>query len=779
MSEGQAGKRITMSLESTSQASTLISTTQTKLRISGMTCAGCVHRVETALTGKTGVVSASVNLLTNEAAVTFDAAATSLDALIEVVKKTGFRAQAVEDGAAPSLDELSEAHLRKAWQRMALAWLLAGPVAILMLLHMTGVFMLPYWEYMEVLLAIPVLAVSGAETYRQGLKTTLAKSPNMDALIALGTGAAFITGPLRLAGMPIESFAAVASMIMAFHLTGRYMEARARGRAGAAIRALLELGAKTARIERAGEVVEVAIEEVAVGDVFVVRPGEKIPTDGEVVSGAGAVDESMATGEPMPVDKATGDEVLGATMNTTGMLRVRATRVGKDTFLSQVARVVQEAQGSKPPIQAFADQVTGVFVPAVLVFALGTFAFWLLLPDLMRALGVWAVPYLPWATLAESSSLSMGIFSAVAVLVISCPCAMGLATPTAVMVGTGLGASRGILFRGGEAIQSMREITIIAFDKTGTLTQARPEISEIVTAEGVTREEVLSLAASLERNSEHPIASAILKAAEAAGVPLSEVESFEAVPGKGVRAVVDSRKVLLGKTKFLEEKGVALGALDHALYRMAREAKTMVLVARDGQAIGAIAVSDALKPDSVRAIKILKRMGVTPVMLTGDNAQTAKIVAEQVGIERVIADVLPAEKAEAVKRLKNETIGKVAMVGDGINDAGALAGADVGVALGSGTDIAIEAADVTLVKGELMVLVEAMHLSRATYNKILQNLFWAFGYNLLAVPLAMLGLLHPVIAEICMAASGLNVVWNSLRLRKFDPERATARVMAR
>ena len=747
------------------------------LRLTGMTCAGCSGRIESTLAELEGVFSANVNLMTEEAVLDYDSESLQPQGMIDAIERIGFGATVKIEGGAEAQEDVAERNLREAHRHFAVAWALTAPLTALMALHMTRALSIPYYTVLEIVLALPVLGIAGRDTFRKAWKTSLQRSPNMDALIALGTSAALLTGPLKLLGMPVESFAAVAAMIMAFHLTGRYLEARARGRASSAIRALLELGAKTARIERDGREVEVEIAEVRVGDVLVVRPGEKIPADGAVVSGQSAVDESMATGEPLPVDKEAGDEVIGATVNTTGVLRVRATRVGKDAFLAQVAKIVQEAQAGKVPIQDFADQVTAKFVPLILALAAATFLAWVLLPGLMGAIGGWAAPYLPWTIAEDASPLSMGVFAAVAVLVISCPCAMGLATPTAIMVGTGLAAGRGILFREGAAIQALRNVRTICFDKTGTLTHGKPEVAEVVALEGETEVSVLETAAAVEQWSEHPIARAIVNKNAAMKGAVRAGEAFEAVPGKGATAQYGGAPIHVGKAKYLEANGIDCAALEHTAYRFGCEGKSVVLVARGKRAIGAIGISDTLKPGSVRAIKILKRMKLHCVMLTGDHEGAAKIIAEQVGIDTVAADVLPADKADEVQRLKRNTIYNVAMVGDGINDAGALAAADVGIALGTGTDIAIESAGVTLVSGDLAALVTAIQLSHATYNKILQNLGWAFGYNLLAVPLAMLGLLHPVVAEICMAASSINVVWNSLRLRKFDPKRAVARLM--
>jgi Cu+-exporting ATPase len=562
------------------------------------------------------------------------------------------------------------------------------------------------------------------------------------------------------------NYSGVAAMIMAFHLTGRYVETKARGRTSAAIQKLLSLEAKTARVERDGREIEVAIGEVEVGDLLVVRPGEKIPTDGEVVGGHSAVDESLATGESMPVEKREGDRVIGATINKQGLLRVRATGVGEDTFLAHVIRMVEEAQGSKVPIQQFADRVTAVFVPAVLALATATFLAWLAFPGVFRGLAEWAAGFLPWVD-PSLGRLSLAIFAAVAVLVIACPCALGLATPTALMVGTGMGAESGILFRSGAAIQTLEEIDTIVLDKTGTVTQGRPGVTDVIPAAGWDEASLLRRAAAAESGSEHPLGQAIVAHARALGIEPSGLESFEARVGRGVRARVAGSSVLVGSARLLTDEGVESQAAAAELARLEDEARTAMLVAVDGRLAGVIAVADRLKEDSRQAIAQLKSFGLQTVMLTGDNERTARAIAREVGIDRVLAEVLPEQKVDEVRRLQGEGR-KVAMVGDGINDAPALKQANVGIAIGTGTDIAIEAADVTLVQGELSAVVRAIRLSRATFRKIRQNLFWAYFYNVIAIPIAILGFLHPVIAEAAMAFSSVNVVMNANRLRRVD-----------
>lgn len=736
------------------------------LPISGMTCAACAMHVEEALSQVPGVVSVSVNLATEKATVSYIPGVATLSDLRKAVAGAGYEVletPAVGE-AAPAEDE-AERKMRESRFRMRVAWAFTVPIILWMLPEMIGGIMWPNHEVFNlgmILLAIPVLFWVGRRTYRSGLTAALHLYPNMDTLISLGTGISFLTGPASFF-LPVANYAGVAAMIMAFHLTGRYVEETARGRASQAIRKLLDLGAKTARVVRDGQEVEIPITEVQVGDVMVVRPGEKIPTDGVVIEGESAVDESMATGESMPVNKRPGDEVIGATVNQEGLLKIRATRVGKDTFLAQVIRLVEEAQGSKVPIQEFADRVTRVFVPIVLGIALLTLLLWLIAPNLMRTL-LAAGAFLPWVN-PNLGTATLAIVSVVAVLVIACPCALGLATPTALMVASGMGAEHGILIRSGEALQTLKDVRVIALDKTGTLTRGRPEVTDVVPTDGVLPEEILRLAASAERGSEHPLGKAVVERAERAGLTLTDPQEFQARRGRGVVATVDGVRVLVGSRRFLEEHGLSPAPLEETLRRLEAEAKTVMLVAADGRLLGAIAVADVLKDDAIEAVAALRRMGLRTVMVTGDNRHTAEAIARRVGIDEVRAEVLPEGKVAEVRRLQEE-YGLVAFVGDGINDAPALKQANVGIALGTGTDIAIEAGDVTLVRGELTGVVEAIHLSRAAFRKIQQNLFWAFFYNVVMIPLAMIGWMHPVLAEIAMATSSITVVTNATLLRR-------------
>jgi len=751
------------------------------LEITGMHCASCVQNVERALAQLEGVSSASVNLATERATVEHVPERVRIQDLRLAVEQAGYGVAAVErPGAERRLarerERLAEDQRKvtKARRRMAWAWVLTAPIIAWMLPEMVLGVKWPseiVFDAGMILLAAPVLLVWGRETLVAGFRSLMRRAPTMDALIALGTSVAFITGFVTVAHdlglLPrLLNYSGVAAMIMAFHLTGRFVETKARGRTSAAIQKLLSLEAKTARVERDGREVELPIDEVEVGDILVVRPGEKIPTDGEVIGGHSSVNESLATGESMPVEKRQGDKVIGATINKQGLLRLRATGVGEDTFLAHVIRMVEEAQGTKVPIQQFADRVTAIFVPTVLAVAAATFIAWLIVPGFFRGIAEWAASFIPWVD-PSLGTVSLAIFAAVAVLVIACPCALGLATPTALMVGTGMGAENGILIRSGAAIQTLEQVDTIVLDKTGTITRGEPGVTDVLPASGWRDAELLRYAASAESGSEHPLGEAIVAAAVDRGLTVTEPSEFEALVGRGVRARIDGPLVLVGSARLMEDERVPLGALDAELGRLEDEAKTAMLVALDGQLAGVIAVADRLKDDSQRAIAEFKRFGLQTVMLTGDNERTARAIAREVGVDRVLAEVLPDQKVDEVRRLQAEGR-NVAMVGDGINDAPALKQANVGIAIGTGTDIAIEAADVTLVQGDLSAVARAIRLSRATFRKIRQNLFWAYFYNVIAIPVAILGFLHPAIAEAAMAFSSVNVVTNANRLRRVD-----------
>ncbi len=736
---------------------------KTTFGVGGMTCASCVANVEKALAKVPGVIAASVNLASEKATVQYVRGATDLADLSSAVEAAGY--SVAEDKEEEERVDDDVLRVQNAKRRFMFAIIPSGVAWTLMILSM--VIAIPGYGLIIAVLGFPVVFLVGWPTHLASLRAIRSRRANMDVLISLGSVPPYFMGIAALIwGGP--GFIEMAMGIVSFHLLGRFLEIRAKGRASEAIKKLLQLGAKTARILVDGEEREIAIEDVKVGDIMVVRPGEKIPTDGVIIEGESAVDESMATGESMPVNKKTDDTVIGATINQQGLLKVEAAKVGKDTFLSQVIKMVEECQGSKVPIQEFADRVTGYMVPGVLGIALLTLISWLLFPDFFMRIITWGAAFLPWVN-PDLGTVTLAIFASIAVLVISCPCALGLGTPTALMVGTGMGAEKGVLFRRGDALQTMSEVRTIVFDKTGTITRGKPGVTDIFVNGRLEETEILHLAAGLEQGSEHPLGQAIVAEARQRGIALTGVDGLEAITGKGIRGKVDGKDVLVGNQKLMDDFQVDVSEVKGKLGELEDEAKTAMLVAVDGETAGVIAVADTLKDDSVQAIAELRRMGLEAAMITGDNRRTAAAIAKEVGIERVLAGVLPQDKAAEIRRLQDE-VGVVAMVGDGINDAPALTQADVGIAIGTGTDIAIESSDITLVRGELSAVVTAVNLSRATFRKIKQNYFFAWVYNAVAIPMAVLGLLHPMVGMAAMTASSLNVVTNSLRLRRAKVE---------
>ena len=739
--------------------------------IEGMTCASCAMGLEKSLQNAPGVESAAVNFASSKALVKYKRALTDEEVLARLVDEAGFKVAGTdtESHSMVAIDAASdrdEAVISHAARRMWLAAVFAGLIMVLMMINMF-VVQIPGYFPITVLLAFPAIFIAGWETHMGTLRALRRFSANMDTLVTLGSALPYLLSLLNF-WFPLTTFIEMAASIMALHLVGRFLETKAKGRASQAIKKLLAMEARTARIIEEDLEKEVSIEELKPGQVMLIKPGEKIPTDGVVISGSSSVDESMATGESLPVEKTEGDEVIGATINRNGVLRVRAEKVGRDTFLSQVIRLVEEAQGSKVPIQEFADRVTGYFVPAVLLIALASFVSWLIFPEFHRAVVAFFNP--PWASL-DAPTLTLAFMAATAVLVISCPCALGLATPTALMVGSGLGAEKGILIRSGEAIQTMKDVRVIAFDKTGTLTRGRPEVTDILPINGFNQKELLSIAAGLEAVSEHPLAEALVNRAREQELKLGEVADFQSITGQGVSGLVDGKEVLVGSRRLITSAGLTLNGVAERMEQFESEGKTAILVALDGKVAGIIAIADTIKEEAIHALQELDRMGFRTVMVTGDNISTAEAIARQIGISDVVAEVLPEGKVNEVKRLQDK-YGLVAMVGDGINDAPALKQANIGIALGTGTDIAIEAADITLVRGDLGSVISAIKLSRATFGKIRQNYFWAWFYNSVAIPVAFLGLLHPIIGAGAMALSSLNVVMNSLRLKKvrLEPE---------
>ncbi len=737
----------------------------TDFSVTGMSCAACARRIEKQLGRAPGVSLAGVNYATNRARVTFDPKTTSVGALVSVVEDTGYGAQQVQrPEEALAIEEKARAEeVKDLTRRFAVSTGLTIPLLVLAMAH--GKIEFSGMNVVQLLLATPVLFYGGAHFFSGAWKALRHRAADMNLLVAIGSGAAYLYSviatvfPAALAQghgehapMPAVYFEAAAAII-AFLLLGKLLEARAKGKTGEAIKKLMGLQAKTARVLRDGNELEVSIEAVGIGDLVLIRPGEKIPVDGVVEGGSSSVDESMLTGESLPVAKAVGDEVFGATMNATGSLRVRATHVGLDTAIAQIVRLVQDAQGSRAPIARLADTVSGYFTPVVLIIAVLTFV--------------------AWFSLAPADTrLTMAFVNAVAVLVIACPCALGLATPTAILVGTGKGAQSGILIKGGAALEQAYKMTTIVLDKTGTVTEGKPALTHL-TAFELPENEVLRLVAAVETLSEHPLAAAIVKAAKEKGLAVPAAEKFEAILGRGVIASVEGREVLIGNRAFLEERNVPVDAALPEAERLATEGNTPMFAAVSGKLAAILAVADPIKPTSKEAVARLKRLGLEVVMLTGDNQKTAQAVAAQVGVDRVVAEVLPEGKVAEVKRLQASGA-VVGMVGDGINDAPALAQANIGIAIGTGTDVAMEASDITLIKGDLNSVASAIALSKATMTTIKQNLFWAFIYNLVGIPIAA-GLLYPlngwllspVYASAAMSLSSVSVVVNSLRLKSF------------
>lgn len=748
-----------------------VKTTRTVLTIGGMTCASCSQTVENATNKLEGVHQATVNLATEKMTVDYDPTVLNLSEIIQTVSDTGYEAHE-EQQTADSIDQdqlKKDNQIQAMWKRFVGSAIFTIPLFYISMGPMIG---LPIpslidpmmngqnYALLQLLLTIPVLYF-GRTYFQVGFKTLFRGHPNMDSLVALGTSAAFVYSVyatyMVLIGdtsFAMQLYYESAAVILTLITLGKYFELVSKGKSSEAIKKLMGLAPKTARVIRENEEVEISIEEVRVGDIIVVRPGEKIPVDGVIVSGRTAIDESMLTGESMPVEKKESNEVIGASINKTGSFQYRATKVGKDTVLSQIVKLVEEAQGSKAPIANLADRVSGVFVPIVIVLAI--------------------VSGVAWYFLGQESWI-FALTITISVLVIACPCALGLATPMAIMVGTGKGAENGVLIKSGEALESAHQVDTIVFDKTGTITEGKPIITDLVTTKEFSKSEILLLAASAEVGSEHPLGEAIVRRAEEARLELLSTDSFNAIPGHGIEVTIGDQHLFLGNERLMIENNISLESLLDQSNQLAEEGKTPMYISIDKKLAGIIAVADTVKENSVQAIKKLHQMGIEVVMITGDNKRTANAIGKQVGIDRVLSEVLPEDKAEEVSKLQSEGQ-KVAMVGDGINDAPALAQANVGIAIGSGTDVAIESADIVLMRSDLMDVPTAIELSKATITNVRENLFWAFAYNTLGIPVAMgilyaFGgpLLNPMIAAAAMSFSSVSVVLNASRLKRFKP----------
>ncbi|MBE3102464.1 MAG: copper-translocating P-type ATPase [Firmicutes bacterium] len=738
--------------------------------IGGMTCAACAQRIEKTLGKIDGVSRASVNLATEKATVEYDPQKTKISAIKQSIEKIGYKALDIEKKATIDEDKLrKEKEIRTLWRKFTIAAIFSIPLLYFAMGAMVWWLPFPIPEFLnptqyplsfallQIALTIPVI-IAGYKFYTVGFKALIQRSPNMDSLIAIGTTAAILYSLYSTYQISIGNFMAIeglyfetAGVIITLILLGKSLEAVTKGKTSEAIKKLMGLAPKTAIVIQDGKEIELPIDEVEIGDIILVKPGEKIPVDGVVLEGHTAIDESMLTGESMPIDKKSGDKVYAASINKNGMIQFKATKVGGDTALAQIIKLVEDAQGSKAPIAQMADIVSGYFVPIVCLIAVIAFSAWLIA--------------------GQSLVFALTIF--ISVLVIACPCALGLATPTAIMVGTGKGAEYGILIKGGEALETTHKINTIVFDKTGTITEGKPEVTDIITTSNVSRERLLQLAASGEKGSEHPLGEAIVRGAEKEKLEFLKVNNFEAIPGYGIEVEIDGINTLIGNRKLMEERNISLEQLESQSDRLASEGKTPMYIAMDNKLSGIIAVADVVKESSAKAIKKLQSMGIEVAMITGDNRKTAEAIAKQVGIDRVLAEVLPQDKSNEVKKLQAEGK-KVAMVGDGINDAPALVQADIGIAIGSGTDVAMESADIVLMRSDLMDVPTAIHLSKSTIRNIKQNLFWAFGYNVAGIPIAagllyLFGgpLLNPILAAAAMSLSSVSVLTNALRLKRF------------
>lgn len=749
----------------------LVETTSKTLKLEGMSCASCAKNIERITRKLNGVIESNVNYATEKLTISFEPSLVKTSDIKKVIAKGGYKA--LEEESNVDLDkEKKEKEIKALWNRFLISAIFGVPLLLVAMVPMIAGkmnMMLPgaidpmmhlkVYAMLQLILVLPIM-VTGRRYFIVGFKSLVRLSPNMDSLISMGASAAFLYSifavyEIFIGNTGYEMYFESAGIILTLITLGKYLESVTKGKTSEAIKKLMGLQPKTATIIREDEESEIPIDEVEVGDIVVVKPGEKMPVDGEVVYGTTSVDESMLTGESMPVEKSIGHKIIGASINKNGSIKFKATKVGKDTALAQIITLVENAQGSKAPIAKMADIISGYFVPVVIGLAL--------------------ISSLSWLLAGQTGVFSLTIF--ISVLVIACPCALGLATPTAIMVGTGKGAEYGVLIKSGTALETAHKIQTIVFDKTGTLTEGKPKVTDIITSEGIDEDYLLQIAATAEKGSEHPLGEAIVKGAEERKLEFKKTQKFNAIPGLGIEVTIDGEKILLGNKKLMDESNVSLSDLEKLADKLAEEGKTPMFIAIEGNLSGIIAVADTVKENSKKAIERLHSMGIQVAMITGDNKRTAEAIAKQVGIDTILTEVLPEDKANEVKKLQAEGK-KVAMVGDGINDAPALAQADIGIAIGSGTDVAMESADIVLMRSDLMDVPTAIQLSKKTITNIKQNLFWAFGYNILGIPVAM-GVLHlfggpllnPIIAALAMSCSSVSVLTNALRLKGFKPLR--------
>lgn len=728
---------------------------ETTLQITGMTCAACATRIEKRLNKLEGVEKAPVNFALETVLVEYNPEQVSVSEMKEAIKKLGYTLEQKIENAGEQVDHRQK-EIEKQQGKFIFSLILSFPLLWAMVSHFefTRFIWLPDMlmnPWVQLALATPVQFIVGKQFYVGAYKALRNKSANMDVLVALGTSAAYFyslylsISSIRSGAHMVELYYETSAVLITLILLGKLFEAKAKGRSSEAIKKLMGLQAKNATVVRDGQEMIIPIEEVLEGDIVFVKPGEKVPVDGEIVEGRSALDESMLTGESIPIDKTVGDTVIGSTINKNGFLKIKATKVGKDTALAQIIKVVEEAQGSKAPIQRLADVISGIFVPIVV--------------------GIAMITFLVWYFGVNPGDFADALEKFIAVLVIACPCALGLATPTSIMAGSGRAAEFGILFKGGEHLETTHRLDTIILDKTGTVTNGKPSLTDVILAEGVNENELLTLVGTAEKNSEHPLAEAIVEGIKEKGINLGSSDSFEAIPGFGIQSTVNGKQLLIGTRRLMAKYSVNVQAVLANMENLEKQGKTAMLVAIDGHYAGLVAVADTIKDTSKEAISRLHSMGLDVVMITGDNAQTAQAIAEQVGIKKVIAEVLPEGKAEEVKKLQ-QAGKKAAMVGDGINDAPALATADIGMAIGTGTDVAMEAADITLIRGDLTGIADAIFMSKKTITNIKQNLFWALAYNVIGIPIAASGFLAPWLAGAAMAFSSVSVVLNALRLQR-------------